>query len=120
MGDCYFMASASAVAEWPNLINNIFLTKNKNKAGIFAVRVFIRGKPYVISVDDSTAISWYTGKPKFGYLSDDGSSAWGIVLEKVWAKVLGNYIKTNGGYLSNGLRFLTGNPVFSYTLSYSD
>ena len=25
MGDCYFMASASAVAEWPNLINNIFL-----------------------------------------------------------------------------------------------
>lgn len=50
------MASMSAVAEWPNLIDNIFLTKNKNTAGIFAVRVFLRGKPYVISVDDSTTI----------------------------------------------------------------
>ena len=51
--DCYFTASAAAVAEWPSLVKSIFLTQNKNSAGIFAVKVFIRGKPYVISLDDN-------------------------------------------------------------------
>lgn len=47
------MASAAAVGEWPSLVKGIFLTQNKNSAGIFAVKVFIRGKPYVISLDDN-------------------------------------------------------------------
>ncbi len=38
-------------------------------------------------------------------------------LEKAWAKVLGNYLKTKSGYLDNGLRFLTGSPIFFYKLS---
>ena len=40
-----------------------------------------------------------------------------MVLEKVWSKVLGNYLKSEGGYTVNGFRFLTGNPVFSYSLT---
>jgi len=55
--------------------------------------------------------------PYFAKLSDDGTSAWGAVIEKAWAKVLGNYLKTDAGYTHNGIRFLTGNPVFSYMLS---
>jgi hypothetical protein len=47
------MASASAVAEWPNLVKNIFLTQNKNTAGIFGLSLYIRGKPYHISIDDN-------------------------------------------------------------------
>jgi hypothetical protein len=50
-------------------------------------------------------------------LSDDGTSAWGTIIEKAWAKVLGNYLKTNSGYIHNGLRFLTGNPIFYYSMS---
>jgi hypothetical protein len=53
MGSCYLMASASAVAEWPNLVKNIFLTQNKNTAGIFGLSLYIRGKPYHISIDDN-------------------------------------------------------------------
>jgi hypothetical protein len=58
-----------------------------------------------------------SNKPFFGKLSDDGTSTWGAVIEKAWAKVLGNYLKTNYGYIENGLRFLTGNPMFTYKLS---
>ena len=64
LGDCYFMAAASALGEWPSLVKSVFLTQNKNKAGIFALKVFIRGKPYVISVDDNIMFS-YDGKPIF-------------------------------------------------------
>ena len=42
----------SAAAPFPDIINNVFLTKEKNDAGIHAVRLFIRGKPWVIDVDD--------------------------------------------------------------------
>ena len=57
------------------------------------------------------------GKPVFAQLSDDGTAIWGAVVEKAYAKVIGNYYKTDGGYLQNGLRVLTGSPVFSYSLS---
>ena len=53
----------------------------------------------------------------FAALSDDGTSAWGIVAEKVWAKVVGNYLKTEGGYTDNALRFLTGSPIFYYRMT---
>ena len=58
------MAAASALGEWPSLVKSVFLTQNKNKAGIFALKVFIRGKPYVISVDDNIMFS-YDGTPIF-------------------------------------------------------
>ena len=103
------MAAASALGEWPSLVKSVFLTQNKNKAGIFALKVFIRGKPYVISVDDNIMFSRY-GSPIFAKLSDDKASAWGLIAEKVYAKVVGNYLKTNGGYVDTALRFLTGTP----------
>jgi len=30
----------------------MFITKTKNDAGIYAVRFYIRGKPWVVTVDD--------------------------------------------------------------------
>ena len=97
LGDCYFMAASAAIGEWPSLVKSVFLTQNKNKAGVFALRVFIRGKPYVITVDDNIMFN-KNGSPAFAQLSDDGASAWGLIIEKVWAKVVGNYLKTDGGY----------------------
>ncbi len=69
----------------------------------------------MISLDDN--LMFLSSNPYFAKLSDDGTSAWGAVIEKAWAKVLGNYLKTNAGYINNGLRFLTGNPMFTYKLS---
>jgi hypothetical protein len=39
---------------------------------------------------------------------------WGPIIEKAWAKVIGNYELADGGYLENGIRFFTGAPVFTY------
>ena len=110
------MASAGAIAEWPSLVKNVFLTQKKNSVGIFAVRVFLRNKPYILALDDN--LMFYShGHLVFAQLSDDEASAWGAVIEKAYAKVLGNYAKLNGNYIENGLRFLTGSPIFSYTLT---
>jgi hypothetical protein len=59
------MSTLASVAEWPKLIRNLFLTKNKNSVGIFGLKFYIRGKPYVISVDDFLLFHRLTGNPVF-------------------------------------------------------
>jgi hypothetical protein len=39
------------------------------------------------------------------------------MVQKACAKVIGNYLKASHGYFENGLRILTGNPSFIYSLS---
>ena len=45
---------------------------------------------------------------------------WGPILEKAWAKLRGSYANVDGGILENGIRSLTGAPVFSYKTSTLD
>jgi hypothetical protein len=43
----------SAIAEFPELVENIFLLGDSlNDNGIYALKFYIRGKPWVVSVDD--------------------------------------------------------------------
>ena len=39
---------------------------------------------------------------------------WGPLIEKAYAKMNGNYLFVNGGYVENGIRTLVGAPVFTY------
>ena len=120
-GTCAFINAAAGIAEWPDLVRDLFVTKTKNDAGIIGVKLYIRGKPWVISLDSDM---WFYQKNStfteliFAKESADGKAIWGAILEKALAKVKGNYINTNAGdLLKNGLATLTGVPVYSrYTI----
>lgn len=43
----------TAVADRPSLLKQMFLTPEKNAAGIHGLRFYIRGKPWVVDIDDS-------------------------------------------------------------------
>lgn len=43
LGDCYYLAALSSLAEFPERVQNMFVTKNVNKAGIYMVNLFING-----------------------------------------------------------------------------
>ena len=45
------MAALGAVAQHPEMLKSIFLTDEDNAAGIYALRFFIRGKPWVVAID---------------------------------------------------------------------
>lgn len=62
LGDCYWIATISALAEWPHLLKNVFLTQIKNSAGIFGIQLYLRGKPYHISLDYSIMFLDYLSK----------------------------------------------------------
>ena len=57
----------------------------------------MRGKPYVISIDDNMAFinerlyDYGGGGLYFAFLSKDNKTIWGPVLEKAFAKLIGNY-----------------------------
>ena len=127
-GTCVIKAAIGSIAEFPDLVRSTFVNTSFNDEGIFNVRFFIRGKPWVVTIDDTilfhteTAIDYYTSKGYdmstrfvFAQPGVGGATVWGAILEKAWAKVKGNYSQAGaGGLPPNGLRTLTGYPVFEY------
>jgi len=57
LGDCWFLASAAALAEHPERIEKIFTNKGYSEAGIYQVELYIKGSPVKIVVDDRIALS---------------------------------------------------------------
>jgi hypothetical protein len=91
-----------------------------NDAGIYAVKLYIRGKPWIVTVDDVT-LHFSDENPEKSHLSNNqyfgsvfGDSLWVPIFEKAWAKMKGNYAASAGGWTQNPMRALTGAPVFEY------
>jgi len=107
----------SALAEFPDLVEDVFILGDElNDNGIYGLKFFVRGKPWVVSVDDLFFVDTYYSEDTLMFLQPDPYSGamWGPLLEKGWAKVAGNYELSDGGYLENGIRLFTGAPVFTY------
>lgn len=68
-GDSNFISSLSQIAQKkPDLIKNMFLTgTTKNAAGLYAVKFFIRGKPWIVTVDDHFLFDNRTGTEELLY-----------------------------------------------------
>ena len=47
------MASMGSIGEFPDIVRDVYVTKAKNDVGAIMIRFFIRGKPWVVSVDNS-------------------------------------------------------------------
>jgi len=118
-GTCYMIQALSAVGEFPQLVKDMFVTKEKNNVNAHLVRFYIRGKPWVVSVDESLMFygSSSTKHLVFTKVAPDNKSIWAAIMEKAWAKVRGNYINANGGLVENAFHALVGIPTFGYYTS---
>jgi len=72
------------------------------------VKLFIRGKKTLITIDDY--MPFVSGGLIFNR-KPAGNNVWGIVLEKAFAKINGNYENINFGYQAESFRILTGAPA---------
>ena len=52
LGDCYLVAAMSTVAWRPQLIKNLFDSNTTSEAGIYNIKLYIRGKPWLVQIDD--------------------------------------------------------------------
>ena len=111
IGDCYFMASLSAVAK----ANPGFLSKSirLNADGTYPVRFFKKGKPVYVRVDND--FPQKNGRPIYGSSSDSGE-LWVAVMEKAYAKLNNGYEKIGkGGWPENALQTITGIDAKNYS-----
>jgi hypothetical protein len=110
----------ATVAEWPSYITDMYMTGlEENDAGIYGIRFFIRGKPWVVSIDNKLGFKQsYNSMRLTGTNRENmGSSMWAPVMEKAWAKVKGSFqIAGSGGMTSNGIRAIMGIPVLRYDI----
>lgn len=104
-GDCWFLSTSSALAAYPDRIKALFPGQDSySKEGVFVVRLWVRGEPVHVTVDDrfpayniSNAMG-YT--ENFPFLNDKPSVAngyWLMIVEKAMAKLFNNYTGINGG-----------------------
>ena len=109
-GDCYILSSISSLAEFPERVKDIFITKEVNEAGCYAVKLYINGEPEVVVVDDY--FPWCSHKDNWAFSrSSADQEIWVLILEKAWAKVYGSYQRIEGGNIGEALPALTGAPT---------
>ena len=111
IGDCYFLAALSALAEVPQRISDMFLTKRTNYAGCYAVKLFQNGEAKVVVVDDYFPYDETPEKDHwaFGRVAKSWE-IWVNILEKACAKMLGSYEAMEGGKPCAAFMRLTGFP----------
>lgn len=102
-------SALSALSQYPQYIERLFVTKEANEAGAYLVNLYFRAKPWTISIDDHVAWDLEHDGPWFSQV--DGDKIWAILLEKAFAKAKGTYSFVVHETTANSLRALTGAPV---------
>ena len=112
IGNCYFLSTISAIAEYADRFKEIFVSKNKVENGCYEIRMFLNGVPKIIVLDDhfpvkKNSVNWHLAHSK-------QKEIWVNLLEKAWSKVNGSYASTIAGLPSEAFGVLTEAPCFSY------
>ena len=112
LGDCWFLSALSCLAERPELIRDLFVTGDAELAqGYVGVQMMVDGCPREVVVDTLFPVYEATGQPC--YAKAKGDELWVMVLEKAYAKVMGQYGRMNGGEPGDALADLTGAPYYT-------
>ena len=112
LGDCYFLSAIAGLAEYPDRIKKLFLTRHVNDEGIYCIALCINGLWEEVIMDDQVPTMQYSRSPAFNH--SRGNELWVILLEKAWAKVHGGYLNINSGLTREALHDLTGAPCITY------
>jgi calpain-15 len=90
IGDCYFLASISALAGVPARIEAIFFENFEvNGFGIYKLIVNFEGVLTEVVIDDYIPVFSTSNRPVF--CKPKGREIWVMLIEKAWAKIKGSY-----------------------------
>ncbi|CAD6196430.1 unnamed protein product [Caenorhabditis auriculariae] len=106
LGDCWLLSAMALIAERPDILESIFLTKEYNPMGIYQLRLCVDGLWIVVLVDDffpcrpdSLSLAFAVGRK---------NQMWVPLIEKALAKQFGSYAALSAGRTVEGLAILTG------------
>jgi calpain-15 len=104
LGDCWLLACLSCAAEFPGLIEQLFLDKVLTENGKYRLKLFDGNQWQEIVIDDF--IPCLQGQPAFSKPHDN--ELWVLLAEKAVAKLCGSYAAMEGGMFGAGFMMFTG------------
>eukprot|EP01083_Nonionella_stella_P138784 422434_1 len=120
LGDCWLLAAIACLAEFPGAIENCFCSYERSERHKYYIKLYDARKGVKrfkkIYIDDYIPCDEVTKRPIFA--NPKGNELWVLLLEKAFAKFVGNYGRLDGGHTLWAFQAMTGNHCmrFEYDL----
>ena len=114
LGDCWFLCVVAVLAEsQPSLISSLFLLKEINPEGVFALKLWKDGDWSAVVIDATFPTVFNGTMFKFAHCRKP-TDLWVPLLEKAYAKICGGYQNIESGCPIDAFYDLTGMPCVEF------
>jgi len=114
LGDCWLLAAIATLAEHEGVIESCFVSTNYSPLGKYEVKLWdpAKNEKTTFSVDDTIPCN-KSGTPLF--TTPNGEELWVFLLEKAFAKTMGDYASLEGGLPAWAMYLMTGDDTLHWS-----